>query len=230
MTVNNGRGGTVDVTVSRGPKNTVRINGACDNHHEASWSRSLSVHGAAKIMRVLRGLGAMAQVGCGVEYDPIGVQRFTDPEIGYMLYDRDEMTRFSTLCVLDQASADALQFSLGKAIVDSVYSAEREVWILLSTGLLTGDAAVDGADQIGTRAFAYSSRADACSHIREFMRPDVVESRPEGAWDEGDETVDDALDSILDSDDLASHGDGMWTYDGTTRSYEWRLVRLGVRP
>lgn len=230
MKVRDGNGGQVDVTVSRGPKNTIRINGVGDNPHEVNWSRSLSVNGAAQIMRVLRGIDVMAQVGCGVEYDPIGAQRFTDPELGYILYDRDKTIQFSTLCSFDQASADALQFSLGKAIVDSVYSTEREVWVLLSTGLLTGDAAIDGADQIGTRAFAYSSREEACRHIREFMRPDVIASRPEGAWDEGDETVDDALDFILDSDDLASKGDGMWTYDGTTRSYEWRLMCLGVRP
>ena len=44
-------------------------------------------------------------------------------------------------------------------------------------------------------------------------------------------TVDEALDLILiDNDDLESDGDGLWTWDGTTRSYEWRLMRLEVRP
>jgi hypothetical protein len=104
-----------------------------------------------------------------------------------------------------------------------------EIWLLLSTCVLTGDAAVDGADQIGTRAFAYATREAACDALREFMRLDVNESRPEGAWD--DMTVDDALDFIFDgNDDLESDGDGLWTWDGTTRSYEWKLMRLGVRP
>ena len=105
----------------------------------------------------------------------------------------------------------------------------KEMWLLLSTSILTGDAAVDGADMIGTRAFAYATREAACGALREFMRPDVVESRPEGAWD--DMTVDDALDLILlDNDDLESDGDGLWTWDGSIRYYEWKLMRLGVEP
>ena len=44
-------------------------------------------------------------------------------------------------------------------------------------------------------------------------------------------TVDDALDLILaDNADLESDGDGFWTWDGATRYYEWRLMRLGVEP
>ena len=44
-------------------------------------------------------------------------------------------------------------------------------------------------------------------------------------------TVDEALDLIFaDNDDLGSEGDGLWTWDGSTRSYEWRLMRLGVNP
>lgn len=106
----------------------------------------------------------------------------------------------------------------------------RRVWLLLSTCILTGDASADGADQIGTRAFAYATREAACADLREFMRPDVVDSRPEGAWDnDPNMTVDDALDLILlDNDDLESDGDGLWTWDGTTRSYEWRLMRMEV--
>ena len=108
----------------------------------------------------------------------------------------------------------------------------KEIWLLLSTGVLTGDAAVDGADMIGTRAFAYATRKAACGALREFMRPDVVDSRPEGAWDDDPYmTVDDALDLILaDNADLESDGDGFWTWDGSTRFYEWRLMRLGVEP
>lgn len=107
----------------------------------------------------------------------------------------------------------------------------KEVWILLSTGVLTGDTAADGAEQIGTRAFAYATREAACDALREFMRPDVNESRPDEAWDnDSDMTVDDALDFILeDNEDLESDGDGEWTWDGTTRSYEWKLMRLEVR-
>jgi hypothetical protein len=105
----------------------------------------------------------------------------------------------------------------------------KKIWILLSTCVLTGDAAVDGAEQIGTWAAAYATREAACDELREFMRPDVNESRPEEAWDDT-ETVDDVLDSIFEeNDDLNSDGDGMWTYDGSVRSYEWRLIRLEVR-
>lgn len=108
----------------------------------------------------------------------------------------------------------------------------KEIWLLLSTGVLTADAAVDGADLIGARAFAYATREAACDALREFMRPDVVESRPEGAWDgDPDMTVDGVLDGILDdNDDLKSDGDVLWTWDGSIRSYEWRLMRLGVEP
>jgi len=107
----------------------------------------------------------------------------------------------------------------------------KEVWILLSTGILIGDAAVDGAEQIGTRARAYVTREAACDDLREFMRPDVNDSRPDGAWDsDPDLTVDDALDLIFeDNEDLEGTGDGKWTWDGTTRAYEWRLMKLGVR-
>lgn len=106
----------------------------------------------------------------------------------------------------------------------------KEIWLLLSTGVLTGDAAVDGTDLVGTRAFAYATREAACGALREFMRPDVADSRPEEAWGD-DMTVDDALDFILaDNADIESDGDGLWTWDGTTRSYEWRLMRLGVEP
>lgn len=106
----------------------------------------------------------------------------------------------------------------------------KEIWLLLSTGVLEGDAAVDGADRIGTRARAYATREAACDALREFMRPDVEESRPEGAWDaDPDMTVDDALDFVLGGDGLESDGDGLWTWDGTTRSYEWKLVRLEVK-
>jgi hypothetical protein len=134
-----------------------------------------------------------------------------------------------SLQVMNMADAVALQLALERAIIDSVYSTDSEIWLLVSTGVLVGDAAVDGADQIGTRAFAFSSREAACDHIREFMRPDVNDSRPEGAWDDT-ETVDDVLDSIFEgNDDLDSDGGGMWAYNGSTRAYEWRLIRLGVR-
>ena len=121
-----------------------------------------------------------------------------------------------------------LELALERAIIDSVYSTGHEVWLLLSTAVLTG-AAVDGTDQIETRALAYPSREAARDHIREFMRLDVSESKPKGAWDDT-ETVDDVLDSIFEgNDDLNSDGDGVWTYDGSVRSYEWKLMRLGVR-
>lgn len=235
MTIRGGSGFPVDLTVSRGTRNRIRMNAA--GRGGDSWSRSMTIQGAAEIVRVLRGHSENEYFGVqglpGV--DPLGFRHFIewdgDPNNpGYELYDRSGNTRGRTLCTLNMADAVALELALERAIIDSVYSTEHEVWLLLSTAVLTGDAAVDGADQIGTRAFVYSSREAACDHLREFMRPDVNESRPEGAWDDT-ETVDDVLDSIFEgNDDLNSTGDGMWTYDGSTRSYEWKLMRLGVAP
>lgn len=235
MTIRGGSGFPVDLTVSRGTRNRIRMTAA--GRGGDSWSRSVTIQGAAEIVRVLRGHSENEYFGVqglpGV--DPLGFRHFIewdgDPNNpGYELYDRSGNTKGRTLCTLNMADAVALELALERAIIDSVYSTEHEVWLLLSTAVLTGDAAVDGADQIGTRAFVYSSREAACDHLREFMRPDVNESRPEGAWDDT-ETVDDVLDSIFEgNDDLNSTGDGMWTYDGTVRSYEWKLMRLGVEP
>lgn len=235
MTIRGGSGFPVDLTVSRGTHNRIRMNAA--GRGGDSWSRSMTIQSAAEIVRVLRGHSENEYFGVqglpGV--DPLGFRRFIewdgDPDNpGYELYDRSGNTKGRTLCTLNMADAVALELALERAIIDSVYSTEHEVWLLLSTAVLTGDASVDGADQIGTRAFAYSSREAACDHIREFMRPDVNDSRPDGAWDDT-ETVDDVLDSIFEGNgDLESDGDGRWTYDGSTRSYEWRLVRLGVEP
>lgn len=234
MTIRGGSGFPVDLTVSRGTRNRIRMNAA--GRGGDSWSRSMTIQGAAEIVRVLRGHSENEYFGVqglpGV--DPLGFRHFIewdgDPDNpGYELYDRSGNTKGRTLCTLNMADAVALELALERAIIDSVYSTEHEVWLLLSTAVLTG-AAVDGTDQIETRAFAYPSREAACDHIREFMRPDVNESRPKGAWDDT-ETVDDVLDSIFEgNDDLNSTGDGMWTYDGSTRSYEWRLMRLGVEP
>ena len=235
MTIRGGSGFPVDLTVSRGTHNRIRMNAA--GRGGDSWSRSMTIQGAAEIVRVLRGHSENEYFGVqGLPgTDPLGFRHFIewdgDPNNpGYELYDRSGNTKGRTLCTLNMADAVALELALERAIIDSVYSTEHEVWLLLSTAVLTGDAAVDGADQIGTRAFVYSSREAACDHLREFMRPDVNESRPEGAWDDT-ETVDDVLDSIFEgNDDLNSTGDGMWTYDGTVRSYEWKLMRLGVEP
>ncbi len=101
------------------------------------------------------------------------------------------------------------------------------VWILLSTSVLLGDPAEAGADRVATRARAYATREAACDALREFMRTDVNEANDDWRDDYG---VDDALDAIFEYDeDLESDGDGLWTYDGTLRSCEWRLMRLEVR-
>lgn len=233
MTIRGGSGFPVDLTVSRGTRNRIRMTAA--GRGGDSWSRSMTIQGAAEIVRVLRGHSENEYFGVqglpGV--DPLGFRHFIewdgDPNNpGYELYDRSGNTKGRTLCTLNMADAVALELALERAIIDSVYSTEHEVWLLLSTAVLTGDAAVDGADQIETRAFAYPSREAACDHLREFMRADVNEAND--GW-EGDYTVDDALDSIFEYDeDLESGGDGMWTYDGTVRSYEWKLMRLGVEP
>ena len=109
----------------------------------------------------------------------------------------------------------------------------KEIWLLLSTGVLNVPDPHPDADMVQTRAFAYATREAALDALREFMRPDVNESRTDEEWDASGELVDDALDFVFDyldgSDDLESDGDGLWTWDGTTRSYEWRLMRLEVR-
>lgn len=233
MTIRGGSGFPVDLTVSRGAHNRIRMNAA--GRGGDSWSRSMTIQGAAEIVRVLRGHSENEYFGVqGLPgTDPLGFRHFIewdgDPNNpGYELYDRSGNTKGRTLCTLNMADAVALELALERAIIDSVYSTEHEVWLLLSTAVLTGGAAVDGADQIETRAFAYPSREAACDHLREFMRADVNEAND--GW-EGDYTVDDALDSIFEYDeDLESGGDGMWTYDGTVRSYEWKLMRLGVEP
>lgn len=107
----------------------------------------------------------------------------------------------------------------------------NKVWILLSTGVLNIPDPHPGEDTVQTRTFAYATREAACDALREFMRPDVNESRPEEAWnDDFCYTVDAALDFILDeNDDLKSDGDGFWTWDGSIRSYEWKLIQLEVK-
>lgn len=223
------KGAVVDVVVSRGPRDIVRIEGT---GKITCWCRNLSVRGASQVLRVLLGQTDGEILGDGEgerDCDPLAFRKFFDPSPGYMLYDRDG-DKPTTLFSVDLDGAMALKLALAKAIQDCTYVRYREVWLLLSTCVLTGDAAVDGADQLGTRAFAYATREEACDHLREFMRPDVDDSRPDGAWDDGTETVDDVLDSIFEgNDDLGSDGDGRWTYDGSVRSYEWRLMRLGVR-
>lgn len=238
MTIRGGSGFPVDLTVSQGAHNRIRLD--AKGSAGDSWSRSLTVNGAAEVVRVLRGCAENAYLGAyGLPgTDAVGFRHFVewdgDPaNPGYELYDRSGNTRGRTLCTLDMAAAVALELALGRAISDAVCSRGREIWLLVSTGVLVGDSAAEGADQVVTRALAFRSRESACDHLREFMRPDVSDSRPEGAWDEDgndDYTVDDALDAILEYDeDLKSGGDGKWTYDGSTRSYEWRLMRLGVR-
>lgn len=106
----------------------------------------------------------------------------------------------------------------------------KEIWLLLSTSVLAEDAAVGGAERIGTRARAYATREAALDALREFMRPDVNESRTDEEWEDGDELVDDVLDSILDySMDYLESDAGLWAWNGTVRFYEWRLMRLEVR-
>lgn len=100
-----------------------------------------------------------------------------------------------------------------------------EIWLLISTGILNAPGPHPGEDAIQTRVFAYASRRSACSAIRGFVRQDLDEELERRA-----EAVNEALDSVFaGNEDLESDGDGMWTYDGSNRSYEWRLLRLEVR-
>ena len=234
MTIRGGSGFPVDLTVSRGTHNRIRLNAA--GRGDDSWSRSMTIQGAAEIVRVLRGHSENEYFGVqGLPgTDPLGFRHFIewdgDPDNpGYELDDRSGNTKGRTLCTLNMADAVALELALERAIIDSVYSTEHEVWLLLSTGTLEVPDPYQGVDKVVVRTFAYASREKACDHLREFMREDVNEAQEDGYW-EGDCTVDGALDSIFEgNDDLNSTSDGMWTYDGSVRSYEWRLIRLGVR-
>ena len=103
-------------------------------------------------------------------------------------------------------------------------------WILLSTSVVCRRAR-PGERQIETRVAPYATREDALDALREFMRPDVNASRTDEEWENSGELVDDALDFILDYlEDGSGEGGDRWTWDGTTRSYEWRVMRLEMQP
>lgn len=234
MTIRGGSGFPVDLTVSRGTRNRIRMSAA--GRGGDSWSRSMTIQGAAEIVRVLRGHSENEYFGVqGLPgTDPLGFRHFIewdgDPDNpGYELYDRSGNTKGRTLCTLNMADAVALELALERAIIDSVYETYQEAWLLVAVGKLVVAGPCPGVNPTVVRTALYASREKACDHLREFMREDVNEAQEDGYW-EGDYTVDDALDSIFEgNDDLNSTGDGMWTYDGSVRSYEWRLVRLGVR-
>jgi len=108
----------------------------------------------------------------------------------------------------------------------------KEIWLLLSTGVLNVPDPHPGEDTVQTRAFAYATREAACDALREFMRPDINEANSEDRWREMGCFVDDELDNVLGSgydEDDGLESDKLWTYYGTIRSYEWRLMRLGVK-
>ena len=147
MTIRGGSGFPVDLTVSRGTHNRIRINAA--GRGDDSWSRSMTIQGAAEIVRVLRGHSENEYFGVlglpGV--DPLGFRHFIewdgDPDNpGFELYDRSGNTKGRTLCTFNMADAVALELALERAIIDSVYSTETEIWLLLSTGVLVGDAGI----------------------------------------------------------------------------------------
>lgn len=235
MTIRGGSGFPVDLTVSRGTRNRIRMSAA--GRGGDSWSRSMTIQGAAEIVRVLRGHSENEYFGVqglpGV--DPLGFRHFIewdgDPNNpGYELYDRSGNTKGRTLCTLNMADAVALELALERAIIDSVYETYQEAWLLVAVGKLVVAGPCPGVDPTVVRTALYASREKACDSLREFMRVGVNDAQPDDYWDGADETVDDVLDSIFEGNhDLESNGNGLWQYDGTVRSYEWRLIRLGVR-
>ncbi len=235
MTIRGGSGFPVDLAVSRGTHNRIRLNAA--GRGDDSWSRSMTIQGAAEIVRVLRGHSENEYFGVqglpGV--DPLGFRHFIewdgDPNNpGYELYDRSGNTKGRTLCTLNMADAVALELALERAIIDSVYETYQEAWLLVAVGKLVVAGPCPGVDPTVVRTALYASREKACDSLRAFMRVGVNDAQPDDYWDGVDETVDDVLDSIFEGNhDFESNGNGLWQYDGTVRSYEWRLVRLGVR-
>lgn len=125
MTIRGASGFPVDLTVSRGAHNRIRLN--AKGSASDSWSRSLTVNGAAEVIRVLRGHSEKADLGAyGLpDADAAGFRHFVEWD-GYELYDRSGNTKGRTLCTLNMADAVALELVLERAIIDSVYESLKE--------------------------------------------------------------------------------------------------------
>ncbi len=140
---------------------------------------------------------------------------------------------------LNADQALALAWAIKRCVSDSIVSCDesqsktKEIWLLLSTGVINVPDPHPGEDTVQTRAFVYATREAACDALREFMRPDVNEANSEARLQELGSSVDDELDNVLESgydEGDSPESDKLWTYDGTIRSYEWRLLRLRVEP
>ena len=75
----------------------------------------------------------------------------------------------------------------------------------------------------------FSSRDAALDGLREFLREEVNKSHDEIHWEEladHGRTVDDILDELI---EMGSEEQGIWMYDGTSRSFVVQLMKEEVK-
>ena len=110
---------------------------------------------------------------------------------------------------------------------DKVHIDLSNVWVLSWRGMLTGDAAVDGAEAIGGGEQVYSSQEKAMDSLREFLRPLVNGANTETNWESSEKDVDTVLDQIL-ADVQDVDGQKVWTYNGSKQSISVYLTKRDV--
>lgn len=106
----------------------------------------------------------------------------------------------------------------------------KEVWVLSSRVLLTGDCAENvDSERLGGFERVFVDRESAMDNVREFLRDLVNESYPESHWENNpDLKVDDILDDIMKDRPRVLPGTQYWTYDGLSKSFEVRLSKRNV--
>lgn len=110
---------------------------------------------------------------------------------------------------------------------DKVHIDLSNVWVLSWRGVLTGDAALDGAKAVGGGEQVYSSQEKALDSLREFLRPLVNGANTEAHWESSEKDVDTVLDQIL-ADVQDVDGQKVWTYNGSKQSIAVYLTERGV--
>ena len=110
---------------------------------------------------------------------------------------------------------------------DKVHIDLSNVWVLSWRGMLTGDAAVDGAEAIGGGEQVYSSQEKAMDSLREFLRPLVNGANTETNWESNEKDIDTVLDQIL-ADVQDVDGQKVWTYNGSKQSIAVYLTKRNV--
>lgn len=101
------------------------------------------------------------------------------------------------------------------------------VWVLSWRGMLTGDAAVNGAEAIGGGEQVYSSQEKAMDSLRDFLRPLVNGANTETNWESNENDVDTVLDQII-ADVKDVDGRKVWTYGGSKQSIAVYLTKRHV--